>query len=268
MRFRFFFTIFGLCLVLPNLNGQLYDSSPSSSQVLPECIWAQAAGGGEWRTEVQIYARNSGTVVKARNMVGMYSSGPFTIWTSPGPHNTYKTSNIMQVMDSLDSSFTYYNHLYSLYFVSEGGPIQVTARIYHTSGYAKTYQGINPNKDGNVGKVGQELMIYNLSQSSTTRSACVMTDAEYAMIEVECRLIDDSNNIIGSSFTRVLLEWTPWVFDPFKEAGVPNGTYTNCFLYIKPTNNYGYADGIVCVGSTADKNTNDPASHRAMKYDY
>jgi hypothetical protein len=268
MKHRLFPIILTLSLILPHLNAQLYDSSPSTVQILPECIWGQAAGGGEWRTEVQIYARNTGTVVKVRNMVGMYSSGPFTIWTSPGPHNTYKNSNIMQVMDSLDSSFNYYNHLYSLYFVSEGGPIQVTARIYHTSGYAKTYQGINPVKDGNVGKVGQPLMIYNLSQSPTTRSVCRIVEHIYQPIEVECRLMDDSNNIIGNSFTQVIPEWRNWTFDPFEEAGVPNGTYNNCFLFIKPLEWNGYKGKIVSIGSTADNNTNDPASHRAMQYNY
>jgi hypothetical protein len=244
-----------------------YDNSPAQDIIIPECIWAPATGGGTWVTEVQITDLTGGSVVSAYFYYGTaYRS--VTLWTSPGIYSSVKFTNILSTMQSLDPSFNYYGKVGALWLTTQDSShlIQAQARTYNGN-YGKTYQGL-AWVDSNTANVGRNMMIMNLTQNSTYRTFVGFfnaTSGGYSMT-VEFYIIDQNNTIVGSIFTKTFQPWEFKSFNPFAEAGVPSGTYDNCWLYIRPTSAGGSSKGLMCFGSSANNYTNDTYAHIAVQF--
>jgi len=88
------------------------DNSPSNYQIIPECIWAVATGGGTWVSEVQITDITGGSVVSVYFNYGGGGNrrGPFTLWTGPAANYNVKYASILSTIDGLDAgAFDYYD---------------------------------------------------------------------------------------------------------------------------------------------------------------
>lgn len=251
-------------LALP-LISFAYDNSPSNYVVVPECIWAAASGGGTWYTEIQIYDRTGGSIVECYfNYGGGSWRGPLTIWTSPGAHYLYKTSNILQTLDNLDSDpFYYYGRVGAVEFITQDDThkIQVQARTWHSYGYGKTLNGMTRFVDSNSAALGREMLLQGAIKSSTYRFSMGCFNLTGSSVTVEFRIIGATNNLLGS-FTKTFVGYDFQAFNPFAAAGL-TGTYTNCFIFINPTSGSGK---IMVFGASAHNTTNDPAAHVAVQY--
>jgi hypothetical protein len=129
--------------------GQNYEAGisynpPSSTQVLPEAIWAPASGGGVWMTDVQIIDRTGGSVVSVYfTPYGNNRRGPFVLWTGPGENRSIKYGNILEAIDGLDNGFDYYAKVGTVEFVTQDSnhKIHIMARTSNGD-YSKTFQGL------------------------------------------------------------------------------------------------------------------------------
>jgi hypothetical protein len=262
-----FLSIFG-CLILFMLPGTLlaqYYSSPAERVILPEAIWALASGGGTWYTEVQIIDQTGGgTEVDVYfNYGGGNYTGPISIWNSPGQYRLFKSSNILMSIDLADPGpFSYYGTVGSIEFVCNlGHEIHVTARTYNGN-YSKSMNGLSRFEDANSSAVGRYMMLLNLVQNSTYRSAVGIYNHTSDDLTVLFALFDGNNNLIGM-FIKTFVGYDFQSFNPFVEAGHPTGTYGNCVMHINATGGLGE---IMCFGATSNNTTNDPAAHVAVQY--
>ena len=77
--------------------------------------------------------------------------------------------------------------------------------------------------------------------------------------------MDSTNHAIGTPFRIFVSPRSFTAFNPFVEAGVSAGSYSNHWLYIDPDSGTGR---IFCFGATTHNVTNDPAAHVAIPLDY
>lgn len=179
----------------------VYDNSPSNYVVVPECIWAAATGGGTWYTEIQTYDRTGGSEVYCYfDYGGGAFRGPLTIWTSPGTHYLYKTSNILQTLDYFDSgTFDYYGRVGTVEFYTQDSThkIQVQARTWHTYGYGKTLNGMT-DVNSNSAALGREMLLQGAIKSSSYRYAMGCFNPTGSSVTVEFWIIGSANNLLGS----------------------------------------------------------------------
>ena len=266
------------------------DSSPGWLMTIPEVIWAPAAFGGEWATEILIHDINGGAEVTAFFYYGGGYQRIWKIWdnTGNGP-GVWKSSNILKDLeDHLDPGFSYYGRIGALSIQTGGNLIQATARIYHNTGFGKTVNAY-PLRFQNHAYLGSPLKIMNLIKSETYRSACVFfNQGLFGTVEFKvkgsrylpCTILpgppqgyDDVQ--YGSTFTKDFVSVDFMAFDPFAEAGVeeqgwcvgPPGfwqtyEYTHCYLEVNVISG---APKIYCYGATANNITNDPAAIIPMK---
>ncbi len=158
---KLFVMVLFLCLTSLSLFAQ-YDTSPDDYKYVPSVIWAAASGGGTWYSELQIWAETPGTQVICWFDYDGGFRGPYTLFTSVGLDDCYRTTNILGTLYAQDSSFSYYGRSGALYIYTVGGEdIQVMARTNHTSGYAKTIPGMS-NVDGTTASQGRYLMIFTM----------------------------------------------------------------------------------------------------------
>jgi len=247
--------------------GTSYDNSPGNYQILPECIWAPATGGGTWISEVQITDVSGGSVVSACfNYGGGSRRGPIAVWiNSGGANRSNKFSNFLSTLQSLDSGFTYYGYVGTVEFSTQDDShkIQVVARTLNGN-YSKTFPGFNLT-DSNTADTTRKMMIQNYVNNATYRSTCGFFNPTSDSLTVEFRLLNSSGSLIGSAFTKSFVGYDFKAFSPFNEAGVPYPTYSydNVFLLGNPTSGTGK---LMCFGASANNITNDPAAHIAVQY--
>ena len=250
-----------------NIFTEGYDNAPSSYQVVPECIWAVASGGGTWVSEVQITDITGESVVSVYFDYGGGSRrGPFTLWTSPGANQNLKYSNILSSIDALDSeAFTYYGRVGAVEFSTQdtSHKIQVVARTLNGN-YSKTFPGLNL-KDSNTADTARRMTLQNFVNNATYRSTCGFFNPTADSVAVEFRLLDPNGNTIGSTFSRTLVGYDFQSFSPFNQAGVsyPSYSYDNVVLWITPTSGSGK---VMVFGSSANNTSNDPAAHIGVQY--
>jgi C1A family cysteine protease len=247
--------------------GTRSDNSPGNYQILPECIWAPATGGGTWISEVQITDLSGGSVVSAYfNYGGGGRRGPIAVWTNSGGANrSNKFSNFLSTLQSLDSGFTYYGLVGTVEFSTQDSShlIQVVARTLNGN-YSKTFPGFNLT-DSNTADTTRKMMIQNYTNNATYRSTCGFFNPTSDSLTVEFRLLNSSGNLIGSAFTKTFVGYDFKAFSPFNEAGIPYPTYScdNVFLLINPISGTGK---LMCFGASANNITNDPAAHITVQY--
>jgi hypothetical protein len=261
---------FGLICFTTTAYSQPYDASPSTDIIIPEAIWAAASGGGTWMTEFQVvdFTSISGTQVSIYvYLMGEDVRGPFNFWTSPGAYNTYKGSNLLQNIQSVDPAHSdYYGRVGAVRFVTNDSlhVIQVSVRTYNGS-YSKTFNGLPWNREGNSASIGREMVVPNIVNNWSYRTAVGIVNTFDDTVQVQFLLMDNTNHAIGTPFTKTINPRTFTAFNPFAEAGVSSGSYSNHFLYINPLS--GTAN-LFCFGATTHNITNDPAAHVAIPFDF
>ena len=243
-------------------------TSGANSMILPEAIWALATGGGTWVTEVQVTDVTGGSIVSVYfDYGGGNWRGPFALWTSPGPNNSVKFSNILSTIDALDlETFTYFGRSGAIEFWTQDAShsIQVSARTMNGN-YSKTFPGLL-DVAANSASTSRPMMIQNLTSNAVYRSTVGCFNPSGSSVTVEFRLLDANGGQLGSSFSKIFVGYDFQGFYPFAEAGVPyespGASYDNVFLLINPTSGEGR---VMCFGATANNSSNDPAAHLAFQ---
>ncbi len=234
-----------------------YDQSPSSWQVVPECIWAPATGGGTWVTEIQIttFATCTGINVYFFNVDGY--RGPFTLYGSLSQWYSIRYSNILQSIDALDPGvYNYYGKVGAVWFEALGGTIEVQAKTVNGN-YGKTFPSLGVVESNSVG-TGRPMVIQDLVQTSTYRTFVgAFNTSNSTTFVVTFRIISASNTTVGVDIVKTMAPLSYISFNPFVEAGVGSGTYSNCWLYIFATSGDATTRGVMCFGSIANNYTND-----------
>ncbi|MDH4197169.1 MAG: choice-of-anchor D domain-containing protein, partial [Candidatus Aminicenantes bacterium] len=250
-----------------SIAAPVYDNSPSNYQVIPECLWSGATGGGTWASEVQITDITGGSVVSVYfNYGGGNRRGPFTLWTAPGANQNTKYLNILSSIDALDSeTFTYYGRVGAVEFSTQdtSHKIQVVARTLNGN-YSKTFPGLNL-KESNTADTTRRMIVQNFVNNATYRSSCGFFNPTADSVTIEFRLMDDNGNTIGSTFSRTLVGHDFQSFSPFNQAGVsyPTYSYNNVVLWVTPTSGSGE---VMAFGASANNTSNDPAAHIGVQY--
>jgi hypothetical protein len=245
------------------------DNSPSNCQVIPESIWAAAAGGGTWVSEVQITDITGGSVVSVYFDCGAGNRrGPLTLWTSTGADRNVKFANILSAIDDLDSeSFTYYGRVGAVEFLTQdvSHKIHVAARTLNGN-YSKTFPGLNLT-DSNTANTSRRMILQNFVNNATYRSNCGFFNPTADSVTVEFRLLDGNGNTIGSTFSRTLVGYDFQSFSPFNQAGVsyPSYSYDNVVLWVTPTSGTGK---VFVYGASANNTSNDPAAHIGTQHQW
>ena len=263
----------GLCIVaFLVLAAQLpllaYDTSPSLAQVVPEAIWAAATGGGTWVTEIQIVSL--GIRADYINAVFCYSggsTGPFVVATFLDPNKSVRFSNILSTLDALDSSaFDYYGRVGSVLISTSGigTMIHVQARTVNGN-YGKTFPGLNLIAGNSAGDA-RSMFIQDLVQNATYRTSVGACNLNSGLVAVRFRIVDGDGVQVGNYFDKALLSMGFISFNPFKEAGVPTGTYENCHLTVEVLTWGATGFGVYCYGSIANNSTNDTYAMLAKQY--
>jgi hypothetical protein len=241
--------------------SQSYDNSPARRIIIPECIWAPATGGGTWVSEVQITAKLAGTQVAA---TFYYGTGfrYVILYTTSVAHQTVKYSNILSSMQLLDSGFTYYGRVGTLWLYSQSASYPIWAQAMTVNGnYGKTFPGL-PWEDSNTANLSRNMVIPNIIQTSQYRTFVGFFNAISGGYPMTVRFYVMSYtgfSYIGSYFEKTFAPWEFMSFNPFTEAGL-TGTVLNSWLYIMPlTSGSSGVDtkGLFCFGSIANNYTND-----------
>jgi hypothetical protein len=220
-------------------------------------------------TEFQVLDMTSisGTQVRVYvYLMGEDVRGPFTFWVSPGAYNTYKGSNLLQTIQSLDPAHNdYYGRVGAVRFLTNDSlhVIQVSVRTYNGS-YSKTFNGLPENRAGNSASIGREMVVPNIVNNSNYRTGFGIVNIFDDTIQVQFLIMNSTNNAIGN-FTKTINPRSFTAFNPFVEAGVSSGSYSNHFLYINPLSG---TSNLFCFGATTHNVTNDPAAHVAIPFDY
>jgi hypothetical protein len=240
-------------------------NSPSYYQVIPEVLWAPATGGGTWMTEVQITDISGGSEVSVYfNASTGDRRGPITLFTGSSAGVSARTANLLGTLDALDSEFDYYATVGTVEFVTQDADhkIQVMGRTANGN-YSKTFQGLNLN-DANTASTERTLMVQNLVNDDTCRTAFGGFNPTDDDVTVEFTLMDENGSTIGTSFSKTFAGRRYQAFNPFTEAGVPypGNSFDNTWIKVEVTAGSGQ---LMVYGATANNVTSDPAVHRAVQ---
>jgi len=242
---------------------------PCSSLVLLEAIWAPAAGGGTWVSELMITDPVGGAEVSARFFEsGGNIHGPFPLWTSagsgnPGLNRSATFSNILQTLETLDTGVSYQGKVGSLWLTTQDPSHPILATIRMANGeYSKVVQGMCID-DVHTADVSRPQMIQNLTSDSTYRSSVGCFNPTHESVTTEFSLLGADGNIIGTPFERTFVDGDFQAFPPFSEAGIPYPatSYDNTWLSVRPTSGSGK---LMCYGATTNNTTSDPSYHAAL----
>lgn len=238
-----------------------YINSPSSRQIIPEVIWAQATGGGIWVTEVQIIDLTGGSQVKAYFRPGGGATrGPFTLYiNNGGPGQSGLFLNVLASLDNLDPdpNFNYYGRVGAIELVTqdESHRILATARTVNGN-YGKTFPGLNA-LDCHLAEVGRDMILTNLSNNAVYRSFVGCYNPTNYPLTVEFILYDGNGNMLGNAFIESFSPYDFKSFNIFNRAQVGTG-YENCWLYVHPLSGQGK---LFLFGSSVNNYSNDTAAH-------
>lgn len=264
MSKRYLGLFLGVLSAVGFLSAQTYENSPDAIKLIPEAIWAASAGGGTWQTEVQITASSDNTEIKGTFYYGGGDCRPVDYGVTLNQRQIFKASNILSYMETIDTSFDYYNRVGTLILFTQDSlhNFQANARTWHSSGYAKSFNGINSVMGQAINAILTTGAILNLSNDSNKRSSIACYNNTNSSIVVEFSVINNNGNLIGSSFIKSFSAYDFQAFDPFAEAGL-TGNYSNNFVYMIHSSGGG---NLFVIGASADNNTNDPSAHTFLPW--
>ncbi len=237
-------------------------NSPDNFQIIPEALWAPAAGGGEWTTAVQVTDLTGGSDVQV-----YFSSstgdvrGPISLFTGAGANTSLRSPNILKTLGMLDPGFDYSGTAGSLGFITQDSShrIHVSARTTNQDG-SKTFQGLNESIH-NTCSLERTMMVQNMVSDGTYRPSFGVFNPSGDSVTVEFSLISRDGNTLGTAFQKTVSDGQYLAFDPFAEAGIPPSNET---FWIKAEATSGNG-AVILFGATANNNSGDPAIHRAVQ---
>lgn len=289
-------------VVLFFLGLALAFSSPSFSQsqyppddywYFPEAIWANAAYGGQWASEVWVHDIEGGTQIRAAFYYGTGTGDFRGGWvicdnTTKGPC-VYKSVNILKtIQDHFDTGFTYLGKVGFLsIYNTQGKPMHVSYRNYHSNDFGKTMNAYPAIQISDVSaRPSFPIKILNIMRGSDWRTTCVFFNvgsactAEFKIIGK--RYLETCGFIIigppvaveeqqqGATFQETFNFAQFKSFDPFVKAGCATIGYCavppfsgwrtyryDCNLDVTITSGSG---NVMAFGAVADNTTNDPAA--------
>jgi len=250
--------IVGWLVLAAQLPLRGYDTDPKFLKMVPEVIWAAAAGGGTWVTELQI--TNYGPVTAPVNVTLDYDGGSrgATVHAGLAQYRSVRYANILALLQTLDPAFTYYGRVGALY-ISAGDldcRIQVLARTVNGN-FGKTMPGISPVA-GTTAAQGRPMVIQDIVKSSMYRTSVgIYNTSSYYTYAVQMTIFDANHTQVGSSFVKTLEPIDFLSFNPFVQAGATAGNYENCWLLIEVLTGGSDPRGVMGYGSTANNYTND-----------
>lgn len=261
---KIFVLSLGLFVIAGVLSAQTYENSPDAVKLIPEAIWAASTGGGLWQTEVQITSRSNGTEIHGTFYYGGGNARAVNYGVSLNQWQLFKAGNILSYMGTIDTSYDYYNKVGTLIIYSQDSShnIQVNARTRHSSGYAKSFNGITNVTGQSLNSTLQYGAIMNLSNDSDRRSSMACFNFSDDDITVEFYVMNHNGNYIGLSFTKTFTGSDFQAFDPFAEAGL-TGNYNNHFVYMAYRSGSG---NLFVIGASANNTTNDPSAHTFLPW--
>jgi len=237
-----------------------FDTSPSSLQIVPEAIWAEATGGGTWVTELEIISLGdtAADVLVYFDYAGG-SAGPFQVTTALAKFRCVTFTNILSVLDALDSSgFVYFGRVGALRVQTADSNSRIHAQAKTVNGnYGKTFPGVNVIA-GNVAAHGYSMMIQGFVRNATYRtSAGIYNPSATYTFTVRLQIFDPNENQVGSTFDRILPPHGFLSFNPFVQAGITSGTYDSCWFFIQVVEEVIPLEGVISYASLANNYTND-----------
>ena len=239
-----------------------YDLSASNSRVIPEGIWAAATGGGTWVTEVQIIGM--GATTADLNVLFYYDGGvrgPFVLTTGLVQYHAVKFSNILQTIDGLDAGvFTYYGKVGAIWIYSANVAHQFVATANTVNGnYGKSF----PSQSvfaASTAALGRDMIIPNMIQNATYRTFIGVFNTSSTAITVQFQIKNPVTNTLYGSFNHTIPGTGFYAVNPFTEAGLGAGAYTNTFLYVYVTAGTDANYGLMPFGAIANNTSNDPTA--------
>ncbi len=239
-----------------------YQDEPEQIKIIPEAIWASAAGGGVWQTEVQVVARDNGTELQAQFYYGGGSLRNVDLGVTLDQFDTFKTANILDYLGGIDTTYDYFNKVGALIIAGQDSvhTIQVSVRTWHSNGYAKSFKGINWNSGLFIDSTVTDGVLLNLSQDAGQRSSVAFFNPKISSITVYVSIVNSNGTIVGTPFQKTVTGWDFQAFNPFAEAGLTGDLYSNHFVYISRSTGSNNGD-LFLIGASANKSTNDPSAH-------
>ncbi|MDD8012287.1 MAG: hypothetical protein PHX05_02280 [Acidobacteriota bacterium] len=242
-------------------------NSPSQYKVLPEVIWAPAAGGGTWVSDVQVTDMTGGSRVAIFYNTASGRRGPFLLWdnSSGNALSSKKFDNLLATIDNLDTgTFTYYGTVGAVEFITQDGSHTIHVAVRELNGNcAKTFTALSLH-DANTATTSRAMIIPNLTNNISYRSTCGFFNPTVDAVTLELKLFNAANAQVGSTIIRMLAGHDFQAFNPFTQAGVPypDTASDSIVLHVTPTSGSGK---VMCFGATANNTTNDPAAHVAVQ---
>jgi hypothetical protein len=246
------------------LTAQTYENSPDAVKLIPEAIWAASTGGGFWQTDVQITARTNGTEIHGAFFYGGGNARVVSYGVTLDQWQIFKANNILFFMGTIDTLYDYYNKVGTLILYAQDSAhnFQVNAHTRHSSGYGKSFNGINNVMGQSLNSALQYGAIMNLSNDSDRRSSMACFNYSNNNITVRFYVMNHNGNYIGSYFTKTFTGSDFQAFDPFAEAGL-TGNYNNHFVYMAYQSGSG---NLFVIGASANNTTNDPSAHTFLPW--
>lgn len=255
--------VFAQQISSPKLKTHYYNS-PSSFLVLPECIWAEATGGGTWMTEVQIVAVSDVNVVDAVFIYGGGNyRGPFNLIENAVSGRLYVFNNILETLQSLDPdvSFSYFRRVGAVILRTDDaifGRILAMART-NNGPYGKTFNAL-ADVDANFCSFEpfRPMALAGLVSNAHFRTSIGGVNLSSEPLQVFFEIRNQTGELIGS-FNEIFVGYDFKAFNPFVKAGIPYPSYSfdYAYLIIMPA---GGSGRVMFFGATANNTTNDPAA--------
>jgi hypothetical protein len=167
-------------------------------------------------------------------------------------------------MGNIDTGFNYYNKVGALVIYAQDNShnLQVNARTWHSSGYAKSFNGMTIVNGQTINSTLEWGAILNISQDSTNRSSMACFNIGSSQIEVKFFIMNNAGYAL-SSFTKTFAANEFQAFNPYAEAGLSAETYSNNFVYMSWQSGTG---NLFVIGASANNYTNDPSAHTFLPY--
>jgi hypothetical protein len=244
-----------------------YDQSPSDRQILPEAVWAAAAGGGTWVTEVQITCFSSAAA--DINVYFYYNggyTGSFLIETGLAQFHSTRFDNILSTIDEKDVGGTiYYGKVGAIWFYSSNSSQKIMVQARTVNGnYGKTFPGLGV-VDANSAVVNRDMVIQDIVQDSNYRTNVGVFNSSTTIYTVSFLILKADGSSVGN-FSLTLAPSEFRSFNPFALAGHAQSSFSGCWLFIHPTAGDSTAPGVFCYGSIANNYTNDTYALIARMY--
>jgi hypothetical protein len=240
------------------------DNAPARWVVIPEAIWAPATGGGTWVTDLQVHAPTSGTVIYIQFFYGT-AIRTVILTTSTDVRQTFRYSNILQTMGTIDTAFDYSGRVGALLVYTTTG-YTVWAQAMTTNGnYGKTIPSLVWKNTANTAAVGRSMVIPGTMNTATYRTFAGFWNSTTTAMTVRFQMINSENGFIGSIIEKTIPAYGFLAFNPFTEAGIPTG-YSNTWLYIVPQSGGAAGEGLFCFGSIANNISNDTYALTAIPF--